>query len=559
MSFISSIRKKLEAKKINKIIKHYKFVHIMFNDKFNKPFVDFLNRNFDSKEHLVLVKKFFDEFPFPQGNNVIKIKSLYKLNFENVEKIFCHSLFDRELLEYLFKHQDILKNKSYWLIWGGDLYNAPRDEKNDFVRENFKGYVTDVDGDKAFLEKTYNQVKNKKFYPAAYTFPVSLEMINDAKNTISKKHKTTIIQINNSCDETTLEILDILSALKNEDIMIKTILSYGELKFKEEIIKKGSQIFGEKFTYIDTILSPNDYARYVCENDVLIYNQNRQQGLGNSFLALQFGQKLFIRSSISTFDYLFSKGCKIFDTKSIPQMDFKSFVFIDEQTRNNNIKNSQKFFTDEYIKNLWEKVFNNTIEYWQNRAKNFGKHSVYNMTHSLDELDAVDKKQEKIYLDVLKKYLHKDCLTALDFGCGAGRFEPMLSKVVDKVYAADPISTLLELAPKLENVEYILLQDTEKLPLLDDSMDLIFVSLALGGIVDEAELQRAVAELQRVSKPNALFFIVENTANEENSSYWHYRKVEEYIKLFKPVNLVLETSYEDVGEEISVMVGRKGM
>lgn len=401
---IDKVKEKFKAKKINKIIKHYKFIHIMFNDKFNKPFVDFLNRNFDTKEHLVLCKRQFYEFPFPEGNNVIEIKLFRYLNFLSAEKIFFHSLFDYETITYLYTHQGILKKRAYWCIWGGDLYNAQRDKKNDFVRENFRGYITDVDGDKAVLEKRYTARKNKRFYHATYTFPVTQEMVNDAKNSLQKR-SATIIQINNSCDDSTLEMLDILAKFKDENIIIKTILSYGKLEFKEQITQKAYDIFGDKFEFIDTILQPQDYAKYVSENDVLVYNQNRQQGLGNSFLALSFGTKLYIRGEISTYNYLINKGSKVFDTHKIPQMDFKEFIAIDTQIKENNAKNSAKFFSDEFMKNLWEKVFDNSLDYWQNRAKNYGKHSVYNMAHSLDELASVDKKQEQIYQSVLDKHL----------------------------------------------------------------------------------------------------------------------------------------------------------
>ena len=556
---INKIKEKRKAKGINKVIRQYRFIHIMFNDKFNKPFVDFLNRNFDAKEHLVLCKRWFDEFPFPQGENVIEIQTLKKLNFANAEEVFCHSLFDNELIEYLYNHQDILKEKAYWLIWGGDLYNATRDKKNDFVRENFRGYITDVDGDRAVLEKRYTTRKNKKFYHATYTFPVTPDMIDKAKTSL-KKRSATIIQINNSCDDSTLEMLDILSRFKDENIIIKTILSYGKLEFKEQIIYKGNAIFGNKFEFIDTILSPQDYAKYVSENDVLVLNQNRQQGLGNSFLALAFGAKLYIRSEISTYDYLISNGNKVFDSTQIAQMDFAEFIAIDKGTKQSNIQNSLKFFNDEYAKNLFEKVFYDSLEYWQNRAKKHGKHSVYNMAHPRNELESVDKYQEQIYSNVLKKHLDDNGggqkLVALDFGCGPGRFEPMLSKIAHKVYATDPISTLIELAPKIDNVEYLLLGEDEKIALPNDSVDLVFVSLALGGIVDEAQLKMAIDELKRVAKQNALFFIVENTARQDNQRYWHYKSAEYYINLFKPIRLKLETTYEDINEEISVMVGR---
>ncbi len=63
---IDKIRgKEARLKKTTEVVKQYRFIHIMFNDKFGKAWVDFVNKNFDTEEHLFLCKRWFDEFPFP--------------------------------------------------------------------------------------------------------------------------------------------------------------------------------------------------------------------------------------------------------------------------------------------------------------------------------------------------------------------------------------------------------------------------------------------------------------------------------------------------------------
>ena len=59
----------------------------------------------------------------------------------------------RGAVDFFYSHPKLLREKAYWLIYGGDLYDAPRDEKNDFVRNNFKGYLTYVDGE--YLKEHY--------------------------------------------------------------------------------------------------------------------------------------------------------------------------------------------------------------------------------------------------------------------------------------------------------------------------------------------------------------------------------------------------------------------
>ena len=332
---------------VNAKIKKAKYVHLMFNDKFNKPFVDFLNRNFNQKEHLILCKNFYD-FPFPEGKNVIELKYLARLKFDKVQKLICHSLFDNEVVEYLYKHPDILKNKAYWVMWGGDLYDAVRDEKNDFVRSNFKGYLLFADDERNILINKY-QINNGKFFPVEY--PLRL----DISNIKSSKTDTINIQINNSCDKTIFEMLDILSKYREENIKIFVILSYGDLEYKEKIIEKGKDIFGEKFEYLDKMLPPEEYAKYIAKTDIFIANQNRQQATANIDMFLYFGKKVFIKSDVPTFKMYSSLGYKIYDTYLIGKQTFNDFI---KQEENTNTEKAKYYISDEYRKKLWESIFN---------------------------------------------------------------------------------------------------------------------------------------------------------------------------------------------------------
>lgn len=347
---IDKIRgKEARLKKTTEVVKQYRFIHIMFNDKFGKAWVDFVNKNFDTEEHLFLCKRWFDEFPFPQGKNVIEIKSLQGLDLSNAEKIFCHSFFDGELVEYLYAHQDILKQKVYWIIWGGDLYEALRDEKNDFVRANVYAYITG--GDRDIVTKVYGSGQ-KRFFSASYIFPVNLDMLNSTKK--SQREKL-VIQINNSSDVSTLEMLDVLAKFKDENIIIKTILSYGNLEFKDEIIKKGKRVFRDKFEYLDKILPPNEYAQHLANIDILILNQNRQQGVGNTQSSLYLGNKVFIRSDVTTYKDFNSCGIKIYDSKEIINLDFNEFINYPEKETNKQIV---KNFIDETILQIsWKQIF----------------------------------------------------------------------------------------------------------------------------------------------------------------------------------------------------------
>ena len=350
-SLFKKIKKHLSSFFVNRRIKQYKYIHIMFNDKFNSPFVKFLNKEFNNEEHLILCKRFFKEFPFPKGKNVVEIDSLKGLDFSCTNKIICHSLFDSELVDYLYSHRELLTQKAYWVVWGGDLYNATRNKKNDWVRSNFRGYLLFADKDSDILKSKYENILHENFHSIEY--PLCLD-ITKIKSTL-KKNDEIIIQINNSCDKTTLEMLDVLAKYKNENIKIVTVLSYGDLKYKADIIHKGTELYGDNFSYFDNYVSPEEYARHIANIDIFIANQNRQQATANIDMCLFFNTKVFIRSEISTYDMYQKMGYCVYDTNEIKKLSYDDFIY---KLDNDNTKLARYYISNEYRKKLWETCFN---------------------------------------------------------------------------------------------------------------------------------------------------------------------------------------------------------
>lgn len=331
-------------------LKTCKYVHIMHNDKFVAPFVDFMNRNFNPNEHLFLCIYTCPQFPFPMGTNVVKIESLrhLKLSDKNIKQVIFHSLFTPGCVEWLYKNKNILRNKALWEMWGGDLYNAPRDKKNDFVRKNFWGYINTVDREYALAK--YGMRDN--FFAGGYIFP-TIEYVKNAK---THKHDTINVLINNSADDSTLDALDMLQHFKNENIKVWTNLSYGKMGYCAEIIAKGRKLFGDKFAYNDQYMSPDKYVQFIADIDILILNQNRQQGVGNTLTALLLGKKVFIRGEISTFGYFNNeKKLHIADTRDIMNMTFDDFVANKYATQNKKI--AENITSENYIVNEWRILF----------------------------------------------------------------------------------------------------------------------------------------------------------------------------------------------------------
>ena len=357
--YIRKIRSFFLTKKINKNIADYKYIHIMNNDKFVKPFVDFLNKNFNPDEHMVLCYRTCpDKEPtlFPRGRNVyeyVYFKDINGLLGANINKIIFHSLFLPGVIDRLYREPELLK-KSYWVIWGGDLYNAPRDEKNDLVRKNFKGYISLITGDEKKAEEKYSS--------EALLFYASYPSLMDSsflRTLPSIKNDEVVIQINNSCDQSTLEVLDILSKFKDKNIKLRTILSYGRMEYKGEIIRKGKEIFGDKFEYLDKLISLKDYGRFLNKNDILILYQNRQQGLGNAIFGMALGTKVFLPFNTTSLQYVDQFGLKVFDSLNLKNLSFAELVHYEENIKKHNIKAALEYCNNSSPRRSdeWQQIF----------------------------------------------------------------------------------------------------------------------------------------------------------------------------------------------------------
>jgi len=196
------------------------------------------------------------------------------------------------------------------------------------------------------------------------------------------------------------------------------------------------------------------------------------------------------------------------------------------------------------------------LKYWEERARQYGERSVLNLSHSAEEMKAVKDLQIHTLFPLLKKQLNGTEKTLLDFGCGPGRFDAELAEITGcTVTAADPIEYLLQLAPVHPKVSYKKIADS-RIPAEDESFDIIWICLVLGGIVTEKALHQAIKELNRVAKKDALLFLVENTTDQKDIMTWRYRPKQTYIDLFKRFNLVHLADYDDAGECNSVFAGR---
>lgn len=193
--------------------------------------------------------------------------------------------------------------------------------------------------------------------------------------------------------------------------------------------------------------------------------------------------------------------------------------------------------------------------YWQQRAERFGPRAVFNLKHPENRLNEVTGFQRNTILPLIRPLLRGDEQHALDFGCGTGRFTADLARLIGgSALGIDPTLPLINEATPADDVRFVHAPDG-RVPAASRSMDLVFVSLVLGGLRG-ALLGRAVGEITRVLKRDGLLVLIENTSDQPDAEHWVFRGIDEYQKLFPTIKLKHLDDYDEVGERISILAGR---
>ena len=145
--------------------------------------------------------------------------------------------------------------------------------------------------------------------------------------------------------------------------------------------------------------------------------------------------------------------------------------------------------------------------------------------------------------------------TFLDAGCGDGYMSTAASKIVGdegKVYAVDvweeSINAFKEKieSENIKNIEASVADITQKIPVDDESIDILYMGNVLHGFVENNEVESVMKEIQRVIKQGGLFAVVEFKKEEStHGPPLHVRitpeEVEEIVKNYEfAVNKVEE-------------------
>jgi hypothetical protein len=315
-----------------------KIVHIINNEKFINSFIELVNANFNEKEHLFINISNYKagEFPLPKLANVVEFDQDLNLtkNFlllwkkvtpylVKADKIIVHGAFTGNFNKYLFLQPQFLA-KSYWVMWGGDLYQPLMKQAetlrqkihfsiDKYIKGRFAGYVSYLPGDYQLAQELYNA---KGTYFECIMYPSNLYkklILPDVKKA------NRVILIGNSGDPTNnhQSVFERLLNLESQNFTVICPLSYGNKVYIDKIKVLGQSMFGSRFLPLTDFISLDEYMKILAEVDIAIFAHERQQGMGNIISLLGLGKKLYMRNDITPFSLFKSLKIKVFDIKNI--------------------------------------------------------------------------------------------------------------------------------------------------------------------------------------------------------------------------------------------------
>lgn len=99
--------------------------------------------------------------------------------------------------------------------------------------------------------------------------------------------------------------------------------------------------------------------------------------------------------------------------------------------------------------------------------------------------------------------------SALEVGCGEGRYCRKLRDLGCDATGLDPVEALVDAAKRRDPAGTYVTGFSEDLPFADDSFDLVYSVMVLGNVND---LQAAISQMARVVKPGGQVLIIERTS-----------------------------------------------
>jgi dTDP-N-acetylfucosamine:lipid II N-acetylfucosaminyltransferase len=354
------------------------YIHLFSTEStYSKALLDCLKDSIELDEHLFIFgfafikfKKKTFQYDEKIENRVVRLKNPLMITkyiglLNESKWIYLHLLSYDPTLLFWWCNLKLIR-KSTWIIWGTDIYSYLKRNQNIKTRlyeslrkviiPQFSEISAFVNQDLALVNQLYHT--KAEFIKTMYPYPVNFDHL-DAVSANDEKRNVINVMIGNSGDSTNCheEMIDYLSAFKDEPICIYCPLSYGgSPKYIQQIINKGKNVFGDKFMPVVTTMNPQEYSHLLSTIDIALMNHPRQQALGNITALLYLGRKVYLRSDVTTYHFMQEQNIQVFDIVELKNQTYAEFI---RPVGNVEVNKAaiQKISSNEYFLSLWLRLF----------------------------------------------------------------------------------------------------------------------------------------------------------------------------------------------------------
>lgn len=333
-------------------------VHIIPKSKFTHAFIGFTNESFHNLDIGFIVYGEYDPSGYVEvvTEKVRCVDTLHEVTRDNR----CLRMLDEcqvivlnwVNLELAVSLEAYL-HKTYLLFWGGDFYPyVPGDDMNVDVgilerRDLLRTTASNAAGVMTLLPQELNRLET--VVPEHGTW-YTVQMCDTTDRRI-ERHKLIVgelprnetalrVIVGNSAAPTNrhIPIITELSRFSGENIEVFAPLSYGSDAYRDEVIAHGVRMFGDKFHPLTEFMPMEAYQAFLSTISVGVFNQNRQQGLGNIISLMRFGAKVYLSQDSVMPDYFSERGLFFKYTEDIRVSDYADFARIDSEEARKNME-----------------------------------------------------------------------------------------------------------------------------------------------------------------------------------------------------------------------------
>lgn len=344
-------------------------LHVFPNEKFTKDFVTRLYSLFDPNEHVFFINKndaaiiSKEDLPFEQifWGEIDQDSEKFTELFKKADRVVLHGLFmELSELKVLVPLITASDRKTFWCIWGGDLYNDyetnhntlnPKKLYKEQLRKKLIGSLYGIIATEDYPEAVKMYKTKARQFPATYSY-----RLIEAKE-CEKKDDLVNIMVGHSATDTCrhLETFEKLVPYCGK-IRIYCPLSYpNDQAYIELVSNRGKELFGENFYPMTDFMPYDAYVEFLNSIDIGIFNNNRQQGNGNVTNLLYLGKKIYIAPENNLLAVYQKLGAVMFTIDQMDAPDFLEPFSKDICEKNRNVVINR--YSDEAFYTGWNKVF----------------------------------------------------------------------------------------------------------------------------------------------------------------------------------------------------------